>query len=63
MITFVVGHDIRGYKISVAMAEKSAPRAPQSFGHGYYSFTFNLIFLCSCLNLKLKLTYLFCAGV
>lgn len=34
---FYIGHDIRGYKINVAMAEKSAPRAPQSYGHGYQS--------------------------
>ncbi|KAF6172176.1 hypothetical protein GIB67_024798, partial [Kingdonia uniflora] len=26
-------HDLRGYKINVAMAEKSAPRDPSFFGH------------------------------
>lgn len=27
-------YDLRGYKISVAMAEKSAPKPPPAFGHG-----------------------------
>lgn len=31
---FFNSHEIRGYKINVAMAEKSAPRAPPSYGHG-----------------------------
>ncbi|KAJ4970573.1 hypothetical protein NE237_003672 [Protea cynaroides] len=31
---FYNNYDLRGYKIGVAMAEKSAPRAPQAFGHG-----------------------------
>ncbi|KAL5974945.1 hypothetical protein ACLOJK_031621 [Asimina triloba] len=31
---FYNNHDLRGYKIGVAMAEKSAPRAPPAFGHG-----------------------------
>ncbi|GMH12342.1 hypothetical protein Nepgr_014183 [Nepenthes gracilis] len=31
---FFNNHDLRGYKISVAMAEKSAPRAPSSYSHG-----------------------------
>ncbi|KAF6144837.1 hypothetical protein GIB67_038936 [Kingdonia uniflora] len=31
---FYNNHDLRGYKINVAMAEKSAPRDPSSFGHG-----------------------------
>ncbi|KAF6162608.1 hypothetical protein GIB67_003154, partial [Kingdonia uniflora] len=30
---FYNNHDLRGYKINVAMAEKSAPRDPSSFGH------------------------------
>ncbi|KAF6166873.1 hypothetical protein GIB67_026652 [Kingdonia uniflora] len=28
-------HDLRGYKINVAMAEKSTPRGPSSFGHRF----------------------------
>lgn len=28
-------HEIRGYKISVAMAEKSAPKAASQYGYGY----------------------------
>ncbi|KAF6160710.1 hypothetical protein GIB67_026334 [Kingdonia uniflora] len=31
-------HDLRGYKINVAMTEKSAPRYPSSFGHGFYEW-------------------------
>ncbi|KAL6986505.1 Transcription initiation factor TFIID subunit 15b, partial [Sarracenia purpurea var. burkii] len=30
--SFYTGHDIRGYKISVAMAEMSAPKAPPAYG-------------------------------
>ncbi|GAB4860245.1 hypothetical protein Ancab_011725 [Ancistrocladus abbreviatus] len=32
--SFYNDHDLRGYKINVAMAEKSAPQAPTSYGHG-----------------------------
>ncbi|KAF6148644.1 hypothetical protein GIB67_042603 [Kingdonia uniflora] len=31
---FYNNHDLRGYKINVAMAEKSVPRDPSSFGYG-----------------------------
>jgi hypothetical protein len=31
----ISGHELRGHKISVAMAEKSAPRAPQANNYGY----------------------------
>ncbi|KAK7385571.1 hypothetical protein VNO78_31296 [Psophocarpus tetragonolobus] len=31
---FYNNYDLRGYKISVAMAEKSAPRAPPAYNHG-----------------------------
>lgn len=31
---FYNNYEMRGYKINVAMAEKSAPRAPPAFGHG-----------------------------
>ncbi|XP_054818314.1 transcription initiation factor TFIID subunit 15b [Prosopis cineraria] len=31
---FYNNFDLRGYKISVTMAEKSAPRAPPAYGHG-----------------------------
>ncbi|KAF6142388.1 hypothetical protein GIB67_033815 [Kingdonia uniflora] len=31
---FYSNYDLRGYKINVAVAEKSAPRDPSSFGHG-----------------------------
>ncbi|XP_068634715.1 transcription initiation factor TFIID subunit 15b [Aristolochia californica] len=31
---FYNNHDLRGYKIGVAMAEKSAPRAPPAYGGG-----------------------------
>ncbi|KAF6163568.1 hypothetical protein GIB67_022133, partial [Kingdonia uniflora] len=31
-------HDLRGYKINVAMAEKSAPRDLSSFGHDFSQF-------------------------
>ncbi|KAF6138107.1 hypothetical protein GIB67_033521 [Kingdonia uniflora] len=32
---FYNNHDLRGYKINVAIAEKSAPRDPSSIGHGF----------------------------
>lgn len=35
MLSFLPDYDLRGYKIGVAMAEKSAPRAPAAYGHGY----------------------------
>ncbi|KAF6166148.1 hypothetical protein GIB67_023858 [Kingdonia uniflora] len=35
---FYNNHDLRGYKINVAKAEKSAPRDPSSFGHGFYEW-------------------------
>lgn len=31
----LLDYDMRGYTINVAMAEKSAPRAPPAYGHGY----------------------------
>ncbi|KAL4189614.1 hypothetical protein AMTRI_Chr08g166210 [Amborella trichopoda] len=31
---FYNNYDLRGFKINVAMAEKSAPRAPPAYGHG-----------------------------
>lgn len=31
---FFTDYDMRGYKISVAMAEKTAPKAPPAYGHG-----------------------------
>jgi hypothetical protein len=34
-VSAISGHELRGYKISVAMAEKSAPRAPQANNYGY----------------------------
>lgn len=33
--TSVLDYDMRGYKINVAMAEKTAPKAPPAYGHGY----------------------------
>ncbi|KAF6174063.1 hypothetical protein GIB67_020245, partial [Kingdonia uniflora] len=47
---FYNNHDLRGYKINVAMAEKSAPRDPSSFGHGYP-------FLLPSLSLSLVYTH------
>ncbi|KAF6159042.1 hypothetical protein GIB67_032659 [Kingdonia uniflora] len=35
---FYNNHDLRGYTINVAMAKKSAPRDPSSFGHGFYEW-------------------------
>ena len=32
---FISDYDLRGYKISVTMAEKSAPRVPPAYNHGY----------------------------
>lgn len=32
---FSSDYDMRGYKIGVGMAEKSAPRAPPAYGQGY----------------------------
>ncbi|KAF6136731.1 hypothetical protein GIB67_020053 [Kingdonia uniflora] len=35
---FYNNHDLRGYKINVVMAEKSAPRDSSSFGQGFYEW-------------------------
>lgn len=44
MLTFnsLSDYDLRGYKISVAMAEKSAPKAPPAYDHGYRPLIFEL---------------------
>lgn len=34
-------YELRGYKISVAMAEKSAPRQPPTYGHGYLPYPYS----------------------
>lgn len=52
-------YEMRGYKINVAMAEKSAPRAPPAFGHGYlpHPCALSLSYLdLSCLSCKFDLS-------
>lgn len=42
-LMLVPDYDMRGYQISVTMAEKSAPRAPPAYGHGYPFFTLTFL--------------------
>eukprot|EP01018_Ginkgo_biloba_P001019 Gb_25471 [translate_table: standard] len=43
-MNFSYDYDMRGHRISVTMAEKSAPRAPSTFGgHGYVSILFKIV--------------------
>lgn len=44
MKTSISDYDMRGFKINVAMAEKTALKAPPAHGHGYE--TSSLIWDC-----------------
>ena len=47
-------YEMRGYKINVAMVEKSAPRPAPAFGHGYVTYP------CALFLSYLVLSYLTC---